>query len=288
MNGAPPVRVGLVGAGPWAQFVHAPMLAAGPETALVGIHARTTERARALAARHGDVPVFEAFDELLDASDAIACCVAPDAQVAYAVRAAERGKALLLEKPLALDLVAAQRLVDAVDANGVVSIVVLTNRFAAPVRSFLGAARGFDADGGRAMFVSSAFLEGPFSQSPWRQSHGALLDVGPHVLDLVDAALGPLVDVHRAVEPSARCAQLLCTHESGAVSTVTIDCATRGDSRTEIELFGRDGRLSCDARTADESTTLATLRAELASCVRTGTPHEIDARRALSIERWLH
>jgi predicted dehydrogenase len=284
---AAPVRVGLVGAGPWARFVHAPMLAAGPETELVGIHARSPERARDLAAQHG-VEVCASFDDLLAVCDAVACCVAPEAQVHYAVRAAEAGKALLLEKPLGLDLAAAQRVVDAVTANDVVNVVVLTNRFAEPVREFLAAARDFDADGGRAMFVSSAFVEGPFSQSPWRQSYGALLDVGPHVLDLVDAALGPIVDVQRAVDPAARCAQLLCTHDGGRVSAVTIDCTTSGESRTEVELFGRAGRLSCDARTAEEATTLANLRSELAACVRTGTPHEIDARRALSIERWLY
>jgi predicted dehydrogenase len=284
---AAPVRVGLVGAGPWAQFVHAPMLAAGPETVLAGVHGRSLERARALATRHG-VPVFATFDELLAASDAVACCVAPDAQVAYAVRAADAGRALLLEKPLALDLVGARRVADAVGANRVANVVVLTNRFAEPVRAFLDAARSFAADGGRATFVSSAFVEGPFAQSPWRQAHGALLDVGPHVVDLVDAALGPIVAVERAVDRSARCAQLLCTHEGGAVSTVLVDCATRGESRTDVELFGRDGRLACDARTADESITLATLRSEFAACVRTGTPHAIDVRRALAIEQWLH
>jgi predicted dehydrogenase len=288
MNAVAPVPVGLVGAGPWAELVHAPMLATGPETTLVGIHARRRERARALADRFEGVEVFDSFDALLGACDAIACCVAPDAQVEYAVRAAEAGKALLLEKPLALDVAGAQRIVDAVTANGVVSVVVLTNRFAAPVRDFLRSARSFDADGGRAMFVSSAFLEGPFAQSPWRRAHGARLDVGPHVLDLVDAALGPLVAVQCELDAPARCAQLLCTHEGGVASTVTIDCSTGGESRTEIELFGRAGRLSCDARTADEATTLATLRAEFAACVRDGSPHEIDASRALSIERWLH
>ncbi|HPJ19491.1 MAG TPA: gfo/Idh/MocA family oxidoreductase, partial [Actinomycetota bacterium] len=35
-----PVRVGLVGAGPWAEILHAPMLAAGPETTLAVVYAR--------------------------------------------------------------------------------------------------------------------------------------------------------------------------------------------------------------------------------------------------------
>src|SRR5438067_5895758 len=96
-----PVRVGLVGAGPWARFFHAPLLMSGPETALAGVWSRSNDHARELAARFGDVPVLPSFDALVDACEAIALCVAPDAQVEYGVRAAEAGKPLLLEKPLA-------------------------------------------------------------------------------------------------------------------------------------------------------------------------------------------
>ena len=97
-----PVRVGLAGAGPWAQFVHAPVLAAGPETTLSGVWSRTSAHARELADTHG-AATFATLDELIEASDAVACCVAPNAQVDVAIRAAEAGKTLLLEKPLALD-----------------------------------------------------------------------------------------------------------------------------------------------------------------------------------------
>ncbi len=283
-----PIRVGLLGAGPWAEIAHAPLLAAGPETTLAGVWSRSFDKADALARRFPGTVAWHSFDELIGACDAVACCVAPDAQVEYATRAAEAGKPLLLEKPLGLDLAGAQRLVDAIAAHSVPSVVVLTNRFAAPVREFLAAAHDFTADGGRALFVSGALLEGPFAASPWRRAYGALLDVGPHILDLVDAALGPLVAVERALHPSQRLVHLVGTHDSGARSAVTIDCSTLGDSRTEVELFGAAGRLVCDTRTADGAATLATLRREFADSARTGTPHPVDAARALSIERWLH
>ncbi|GIH71083.1 hypothetical protein [Sphaerimonospora thailandensis] len=44
-----PVPVGLVGAGPWAGTVHAPMLAAGPYTRLAGVWARRPQAAVELA-----------------------------------------------------------------------------------------------------------------------------------------------------------------------------------------------------------------------------------------------
>ena len=115
--------------------------------------------------------------------------------------------------------------------------MVLTNRFAAPVREFLAAAATFAADGSRGLFVSARWST---ARSP---RHGArctarLLDVGPHILDLVDAAVGEVVAVERSVHPSRRLAQLLVTHDNGARSVITIDSSTVGESRTEVELFG--------------------------------------------------
>mgnify|MGYP002336185102 CR=1 FL=1 len=135
------LRVGLVGAGPWAGMVHAPVLAAGPETALAGVWARRPEAAAELAGRYG-APVFEQPDDLYAACDAVAFAVPPDVQATMAIDAARAGKHLLLEKPIAADLDAAIRLAEAVDAAGVASMVVLSWRYSQAVRDFLDAAAG--------------------------------------------------------------------------------------------------------------------------------------------------
>ncbi|MGH9299977.1 MAG: Gfo/Idh/MocA family protein, partial [Acidimicrobiales bacterium] len=96
-----PLPVGLVGAGPWASVAHAPMLAAGPHTELAGIWARRPEAAEELARRHG-TRAFGELDALLEACEAVAFAVPPDVQPELAARAARAGKAILLEKPLAL------------------------------------------------------------------------------------------------------------------------------------------------------------------------------------------
>ena len=122
-----PWRVGVVGAGPWASMVHAPVLAAGPETTLARLWARRPEAAAELAGRHG-APAFDRYEDLLDACDAVAFAVPPGVQAAMAVQAAAAGKALLLEKPIADDLAGAERLADAVGTAGVPSLVVLSYR----------------------------------------------------------------------------------------------------------------------------------------------------------------
>jgi predicted dehydrogenase len=217
-------------------MVHAPVLAAGPATRLAGVWSRTAASAEALAATYG-VPATATFEALLDGCDAVAFAVPPAVQAELAPRAAAAGKAVLLEKPLADDLVGAERLTEVVAGAGVASLV----------SSFLEAARRFDAVGGRACFVSGAFLGGPFATG-WRLERGAVLDVGPHVLDLVDAALGPVVEL-RALGDPAGWVSIAVQHEGGAVSDVALCCrAGIEPSRTEVEVFGPSGALSVDAR----------------------------------------
>jgi predicted dehydrogenase len=131
-----PVSVGLVGAGPWASLVHAPVLAAGPETRLVGVWARRPEASAQLAARHG-AQACSRIEELFDRCEAVAFAVPPEVQADLAADAARAGKAVLLEKPIAADVAGAERLADVIGGAGMASVVVLSWRYAVPVRAFL-------------------------------------------------------------------------------------------------------------------------------------------------------
>ncbi|MFJ2829542.1 Gfo/Idh/MocA family protein [Streptomyces sp. NPDC087263] len=278
----PPVKVGLVGAGPWARAVHARVLAAGPETQLTAVWARRSEAARETAAPYG-AEVAERFEDLLDTCEAVAFAVPPSIQAELACRAAEAGKALLLEKPLALDLPSAQRLVDAVDAAGVVSQLVLTSRYNPATRQFLAAAQSVDAVGARACMVTGAFLGGEFA-TPWRLEHGALLDLGPHVLDLLDAAMGPIVRVRGTGDPR-RWIELTCEHASGAVSQASLSGSVNVEQGiTRIELFGPQPELVYDGAALDHEESWPVLRREFATNVRTGKPGELDVHRGLHLQ----
>ncbi|WP_327426233.1 Gfo/Idh/MocA family protein [Streptomyces sp. NBC_01236] len=277
-----PVKVGLVGAGPWARAVHARVLAAGPETQLTSVWARRPEAARETAAPY-DADVAATFEELLDCCEAVAFAVPPAVQAELASVAAKAGKALLMEKPIALDLPSAQRLVDAVDTAGVVSQLVLTNRYHPATRQFLKAAQDLDVVGARSCCLSGAFLGGDFA-TPWRLEHGALLDLGPHLLDLLDAALGPIVRV-RGAGDLRRWIELTCEHASGAISQASLSGSVdveRGITR--IELFGRHPELVFDSTALDHEESWPVLRREFATAVRTGRSGELDARRGLYLQ----
>ncbi|GAA3343893.1 Gfo/Idh/MocA family oxidoreductase [Amorphoplanes nipponensis] len=285
IGGTAPVAVGLVGAGPWAATMHGPVLAAGPETRLTAVWARRPEAAARLAAELG-THAAGSYEELLDGCAAVAFAVPPDVQAALAPRAARAGKALLLDKPIALDLDAARGLADAVAEHGVVSQLVLTKRYHPSTRAFLAAAAAFGTTGARACYLHGAFLGGAMATG-WRLTRGALYDLGPHLLDLADAALGPVEEL-RATGDSRRWIELTCVHRGGAVSQLSLSGAVGlPSSRAGIALYGPAGELALDFGTVDHQECWPVLRAEFAAAVRSGVPHALDVRRGLMLQELL-
>ncbi|MFD1538221.1 Gfo/Idh/MocA family protein [Nonomuraea guangzhouensis] len=272
-----PVSVGLIGAGPWAERAHAPMLVKSPYLRFAGVWARRPEAAAGLGA-----PVFERVEELFDACEAVAFCVPPAVQAELGVRAARAGKALLLEKPLADSLENARRLADAVREAGVASQLVLTMRYTTQVRAFLARCADIEAFGGHAANISNVLLgDHPFG-TPWRLERGALLDVGPHVIDLLDAALGPVTGVRAHGHPLGWTG-LLLDHEGGAVSEASLSMSAAGDlPPSSIAVYGRTGNA---VLLPGDDDPFATIAEEFAQTVRQGGGHPLDAAHGLRLQR---
>jgi predicted dehydrogenase len=280
-----PVRVGLVGAGPWARTMHARMLAAGPETQLVSVWARRPEAAAETAAPYG-AATAASLDELLGTCEAVAFAVPPAVQAQLAMRAARAGRALLLEKPLGPDLASARALADAIAGAGVVSQLVLSKRYHPGTREFLARARQFTVTGARSLYVHGAFLGGEMATG-WRLEHGALLDLGPHLLDLLDLAVGPIASVRGTGDPR-RWTELTCRHENGAVSQASLSGSIRvARARTRVELYCEEHELVYDAGELDPEESWPVLRREFAEAVRGTRTPDPDARRGLRLQELL-
>jgi predicted dehydrogenase len=263
--------------------MHARTLAAGPETRLAAVWARRTEAAQQTAAPYG-AHVAASFEELLDRCEAVAFAVPPAVQADLAPLAAQRGKALLLEKPLGPDLPSAQRVADAVLAAGVVSQLVLTKRYHPVTDAFLDAARGHEVIGARSCYLHGAFLGGDFATG-WRLRDGALLDLGPHLLDLLDTAIGPITSIRRTGD-SRRWIELSCEHDNGAVSQATLSGSVAVPrALTRVELFGPSSPLTYDTAKIDHEECWPILRRTFATAVRTKQPTHLDAARGLYLQR---
>ena len=108
------MRFGVLGTGFWAKEVHAAALAAHPDGRARRASGAATSRRPRRSARSSTSPGYGDVDELLAQVDAVAIALPPDVQAPLAERAAAAGKHLLLEKPIALDVAGADRVVDAV------------------------------------------------------------------------------------------------------------------------------------------------------------------------------
>ena len=281
-NTEDPLPVGLVGAGPWAKLVHAPMLARHPGTTLAGIWARRPEAAAELATQH-DTVACATLDELFDRCAAVSFAVPPSVQAELAVQAARAGKHLLLEKPVALTTEAARQVADAADEAGVRTQVLLSWRYAAPVREFLADVGAGDAPvGGRGAFLTGGALMGPFT-TPWRLEHGPLLDLGPHVIDLLDAALGRVTNVKAHGDP-LRWVGLLLEHDTGAVSEASLTAHSMVmPPRARVEVYTEAGAVDVDTGAGVGPEAFVTVVDEF---VRTaaGTPHPLDVHRGVHLQ----
>ncbi|MBW8766956.1 MAG: Gfo/Idh/MocA family oxidoreductase [Geodermatophilales bacterium] len=268
------MRFGVLGTGHWARAVHAAALAGHPSAELVGVWGRDLAKAKAVGAEF-DVAGYADLDALLGAVDAVAIALPPDVQAPLAVRAAEAGKHLLLEKPIALDVAAADRVVSAVTAAGVASVVFFTFRFQAATSTWLEQAARTRLLGGAGTWIDS-LVGTPFGGSPWRQEHGALWDIGPHALSVLMPALGPVVSV-QAGAGQRDIVHLVLTHSSGVASTVTLS-HTVAPLAAGMEFFvhGDAGRLVLlpDVDSPVESFSVAV--DDLMAAAMTGGAHPCD------------
>lgn len=282
------LRIGLVGAGPWAWRVHAPALTQHPWYRFRGVWTRRPEAAEELCTEFGGTP-YRTLDELIESTDVVAFAVPPSAQGELAPRAAAAGRHLVLEKPLAEDLAGARAVADAVAAAGVRSATDLVLRFDDGVLAWLDAVGPGPAGPdtvGVARWLSGSLLGGPYHRSAWRAEHGALLDIGPHVIDLLDVALGPVTGVDHAERTDPDVWRVGLAHAGGARSSMTLSLRLPVDpTEMEFGVFGSSGRHVL-ARRADTAVTCFTrMLDELAFAVELGRPGlEVDAARALRLQ----
>ncbi|MGH2411926.1 MAG: Gfo/Idh/MocA family protein [Chloroflexota bacterium] len=115
------LRWGVLGAANIALVKVIPGIQGSSNGVVVALASRNEERGRAAAARLGIDRIHGSYEALLHDPevDAIYNPLPNSLHAEWTIRAAEAGKAILCEKPLALDAAEAQRVVDACTQHGV-------------------------------------------------------------------------------------------------------------------------------------------------------------------------
>ena len=283
-----PLRFGLVGTGYWARITHAPALASTSGIEFAAVWGRNRPAAAELAAAYHAVPHHDESAFLADV-DAVAFSVPPAVQAPFAARAARAGKHLLLEKPVALAEADANALVDAVEEARVASVVFFIHRFHPQVRGWLADVTARDEwAGGLAVWLGSALGSASPFNTPWRRESGALWDLGPHLVSLLWASLGPVTSVTADAGP-ADVTHLILHHEGGASSAATATLsAAQAAFGPDVYLWGDSGRSAAPFGTIEPVTQLRTALTELAAHAGSGqTGHPCDVRFGRDVGRVL-
>ena len=205
VEGAPDraVRTGIIGCGKIAPL-HAEALASLPRSRFVAVCDPVVERAQGFAERFGVPRVFADPAAMLASGEVEAVCVCTPhpSHAELVVAAAEAGVHVLCEKPIAVRLSEADRMIAAARRTGVRFGVVFQRRFW-PASRRLRAAIDAGKLGRLTLGESTSRLwrsQEYFASDPWRgkwatEGGGVLMNQAVHFVDLLQWFMGPAVEV---------------------------------------------------------------------------------------------
>lgn len=211
-----PIRIGMIGYGGIGR-VHAmayrdlPFNYGLPASAIqiVGVATSRMETAQKAAAEIGCNFYTDDYRALLARADVdmVDICTPNDSHEEVVIAAAQAGKHIYCEKPLAISVAQGRRIVDAIEASGVNTQMTFNVRFfPAIIRArqliesgFLGRIFHFRGRYYRSGYISAA------KPHTWRLNKavsggGALYDIGSHILDVLYYLLGDYDSVQAHLE----------------------------------------------------------------------------------------
>lgn len=232
------LNLGVAGVGSLGRH-HARLLRDMPDAHLVGIHDTDPERLRAVGDELG-VATFDALEPLLDRIEALVIAVPTAVHEPVARAAVARGVHVLIEKPIAPSLEAADRILEAAERGG--ALVQIGH-----VERFNGALRACEPYLEEPLFVECHRLA-PFV--PRGTDVPVVLDLMIHDLDLVLSLVRrPVRSLAAAGVPvltaSPDIANARLEFEGGAVANLTASRVSM-DRMRKIRFFQRSGYISLD------------------------------------------
>jgi len=253
-------RAGVIGAGAIAQACHLPGYAKHPQVVLAAFAdpepARHQELATLFPGLHGHIDFKRMLRE--EQLDVVSVCSPNKFHAAHTVAALEAGCHVLCEKPMAVTLKEADRMIDAARKARKKLMIGFTQRLCSGPRH----CKEMLQQGviGKPFMIRVRFAHGgPYpgwAKGSWfyqkdLAAGGAMLDMGIHAIDQCLWLLGPVTAV------SARCATLikkiavddnavlLLDFKNGALGYIEVGWTSK-PGFTGFEIYGTEGSLICD------------------------------------------
>ncbi len=239
------IRTGVVGVGSLGQW-HARIYSEMPDVDLVGVYDASVRRAREVAARY-ETTVFRSIDELAEATDALNIVVPTDKHRAVAGQVIEKGRHVLVEKPIAASTEEAEDLVALAQRHQVILQVGHVERFN-PVLSVVNPAKQ------KPLYVEALRIA-PYPPRrmgllPRGTEVSVILDLMIHDLEIIlHLVQSPVEDIRAVGVPilskSEDIANVRLRFENGCIANVTASRISMERQR-KIRMFLPDAYVSLD------------------------------------------
>lgn len=253
------LRLGIVGLGRAASLM-LPTIMTHPHFEISAAAARTRE-VREQFARDFNAEAYDGIDALCQSSNVDAVYIATPHQLhcEQVIAAAESGKHILVEKPIALTLEECERMNAAVERNGVKMIVGPTHSFNSPVLKAAQLARSGELG---AIRMIHAFNYTDFLYRPRRpeeldteQGGGIIFNQLPHQISIVRLLGGGMVRSVRAStgiwdasRPTEGAATAFLEFENGAAASMVYSGYGHFDSDEFHAWIGENGALKDESQ----------------------------------------
>ena len=250
-----PLRTAVIGCGKVGQ-IHAQALRDLPGSTLVAVCDSSPERAEGFAKRFGGRP-FTDLDAMLGSAlpQVVTICTPHPLHAGAAIRTAESGVHVLVEKPMAATLADCDAMLRAAGAAGVKLAVVSQRRWYEPVRRVKDA-----IDAGKVgrpalgVFEMFSWREPAYYRSdPWRgkwdaEGGGVLVNQSPHQLDLLRWFMGEIESIsgdwanvnHPEIEVEDS-AVAIVRFRGGGLGSIITSVSQRPGLFTKVHVHGTSG-----------------------------------------------
>ncbi|MBO9605048.1 MAG: Gfo/Idh/MocA family oxidoreductase [Paenibacillaceae bacterium] len=247
------VSFGIAGTG-WVSEQYLKWIAHHPQGKVAGIFGGDPDRARArLRGLQLDGKVYASFRDMAADPDvdAIVLCSRPDSRHEQAILAAELGKHLIIEKPVAMDRANLARMGETIGKQGIVTTVSFVLRWN-PLLEIAKSLTGSGAIGD--VIMAGVDYWHAIPSDSWsasrRQGGSSLLSAGCHAADALRYLAGEVEEVtaysHRGpnsgyeYDPNVLAVAKLRNGGMGKISSL-LECAT--PYKFNIQLHGTNGTL---------------------------------------------
>ena len=248
---------GMVGCGAISKW-HVAAIDQIENAKLVGVFNTPKEYAEDFAKKN-NCKVFDTYEEMLACIDIdiVSICTPSGTHAPLAIEAANHGKNVIVEKPMAITKQQLDDVVASVEKNNVKMAVISQLRFNKNIQKVKKAIENGELGEIIIGDIYMKYYRAPeyYSSSNWRgtwamDGGGALMNQGIHGIDILQYLVGPVVNVSGICKTLARdievedTASLVVEYQNGAIGVIQGTTSVNPGYPRIIEITGTKGTIS--------------------------------------------